>query len=136
MAKKLKINASIEADLDSMYFILGEPIQKNQDSKELNIMVSEESKRHTIMSYTTELETLKLIFQNMTLRSSGLINSSLNDTMEKSRVGVSQFVGSRFITCFVTMIKKTSSKHNLSFFSNVPLKFEKYFGFRLCDLQF
>lgn len=136
MAKKLKINASIEADLDSMYFILGEPIQKNQDSKELNIMVSEESKRHTIMSYTTELETLKLIFQNMTLRSSGLINSSLNDTMEKSRVGVSQFAGSRFITCFVTMIKKTSSKHNLSFFSNVPLKFEKYFGFRLCDLQF
>lgn len=103
MDKKLKINTKgifIEADLDSMYVILGEPIQKNQDSKELNIMVSEESKRHTIMSYTTELETLKLIFQNMTLRSSSLTNTNLNDTMEKSRVDVSQFAGSRFIACF------------------------------------
>lgn len=62
-------------------------------------MVSEESKRHTIMSYTTELETLKLIFQNMTLRSSSLTNTNLNDTMEKSRVDVSQFAGSRFIAC-------------------------------------
>lgn len=103
MDKKLKIKEKdipLEAGLDSAYFILGEPIQKNQDFKELNITVSEESKRHTIMSYTTEIETLKLIFQNMTLRSSSLTNLNLNDTMEKSRVDVSQFAGSRFIACF------------------------------------
>ncbi len=48
----------LEEDYDSIYCILGEPVQKNHDSKELNIIVSEESKRYTIMSYTINLKLL------------------------------------------------------------------------------
>ena len=51
--------------------------------KKLNIIVSEESKKvyNHVLYY--KLKTLKLIFQNMTLRSSSLTNINLNDTMEK-----------------------------------------------------
>ena len=40
------------------------------------------------------------ILNKRTLRSSSIANTKLNDQMEKERVGISQFVGSRFIICF------------------------------------
>jgi len=103
MGKRLKINIGgvvFEADLADSKFILADPIASEQNVNDLNINISEEVKRHPCFSYTTDIETAKLIFHNMTFRSSSLSYAKLNDLMEKERVGVSQFAGNRFITCF------------------------------------
>lgn len=103
MGEKLKIRlkgASIEADLSNALFIMGEPIGQNSNVEGLNINVDEKTKQYDVMGYTTDLSTMRLIFQNKTFRSSSLSNANLNDAMEKQRVGVSEFAGSRFITCF------------------------------------
>ena len=104
MPKKLQLkmgNIVIgEADLDGACLILAEEYQKEDNLKELNIKVAEESKIHPCMSYTTDFDTLKLIFQHMTFRSSSLSNANLNDPVEKERVGISEFAKGRFITCF------------------------------------
>lgn len=103
MGEKLKIKLqgiSIEADLSDASFILGEPIGQNANAGGLNINISEGTKQYDVMGYTTDLNTMHLIFQNKTFRSSSLTNAKLNDTMEKQRVGVCEFASSRFITCF------------------------------------
>ena len=103
MGEKLKIKLqgiSIEADLSDASFILGEPIGQNANAGGLNINISEGTKQYDVMGYTTDLNTMRLIFQNKTFRSSSLTNANLNDTMEKQRVGVCEFASSRFITCF------------------------------------
>lgn len=103
MGEKLKIKLhgmSIEADLSDASFILGEPIGQNANVGGLNINVDEGTKQYDVMGYTTDINTMRLIFQNKTFRSSSLSNANLNDAMEKQRVGVSEFAGSRFITCF------------------------------------
>ncbi len=91
---------SIECKLEGASLILGEPIQKGQDMSGFILNISEESKQHSRMSYTTDIDSLELILKNMTFRSSSLSNAYLNDPMEKERVGVSKFACSRFITCF------------------------------------
>lgn len=88
------------ADLEGASVIMAEPFQKGTDPRKLNINISDSTKQHTTMTYTTDLDTLKLIFQNMTFRSSSLANANLNDQMEKERVGVAEFAKNRFITCF------------------------------------
>lgn len=106
MGEKLIIKSqsvSIEADLSDALVILSEPIDQNTITKGLNIKISEESKQYDVMGYTTDLDTMRLIFQNRTFRSSSLSNENLNDKMEQQRVGVSEFAGSRFITCFTHM---------------------------------
>ncbi len=103
MGEKLKIKIgglSIEADLADASFVMGEPIGHDVNAGELNINIGEETKQHDVMGYTTDLSSMRLIFQNKTFRSSSLSNANLNDAMEKQRVGVSEFAGSRFITCF------------------------------------
>lgn len=103
MEKKLKINTEglgFEAYLDDASCIFGEKIEKDTEPNNLNVSISESSVQHKVLSYTTDIETLELIFQKKTLRSSSLSNANLNDPMEKERVGVSKFAGSRFITCF------------------------------------
>lgn len=97
-SKKQAISCSL--DLSDSYFVQGEQINKDSDLRKLIINISEDSKKHCCMSYTTEIGTLGLIFQNMTLRSSSLSNANLNDPMEKERVGVYKFAHGRFITCF------------------------------------
>ena len=99
MGEKLKIKLqglSIEADLSDASFILGEPIGQNANAGGLNINISEGTKQYDVMGYTTDLNTMRLIFQNKTFRSSNLTNANLNDTMEKQRVGVCEFASSRF----------------------------------------
>lgn len=91
---------SIEADLSDASFILSEPIGLNSYAGGLNVNVAEGVKQYDVMGYTTDLNTMRLIFQNKTFRSSSLSNANLNDAMEKQRVGVSEFASSRFITCF------------------------------------
>lgn len=103
MGEKLKIKLgriSIEADLSDASCIMGEPIEQGVNIRGLNINVSEETKQYSVMAYTTDVSTMLQIFQNKTFRSSSLLNAKLNDRMEKQRVGVSEFAGSRFITCF------------------------------------
>ena len=103
MGEKLKIKLqgiSIEADLSDASFFLDEPIGQNTIVGGLNINIAEGTKQYDVMGYTTDRNTMRLIFQNKTFRSSSLSNANLNDTMEKQRVGVSEFASSRFITCF------------------------------------
>ncbi|SCG87345.1 Uncharacterised protein [uncultured Clostridium sp.] len=103
MGKKLKIGSgglSLEADLADAFFIMSEPLGKESEIGKLNVNIEESTKLYDVMGYTTDIGTLALIFQNKTFRSSSLSNTKLNDTMEKQRVGVSQFASSRFITCF------------------------------------
>ena len=66
----------------------------------LHIDVTESVKVHPKMRYTTDYTALGFILRKLTLRSSSIANARLNDQMEKERVGISQFAGSRFITCF------------------------------------
>lgn len=91
------------ADLEGASFVLGEAFVKGADPHKLNLKISEDSKIHPAMGYTTDLETLGFIFKLLTLRSSSLTNANLNDPMEKERVGVSELASSRFITCFCHM---------------------------------
>ena len=103
MGEKLKIKwngISIDADLSDATFILGEPIGQSINAGELNVNIDEKTKKYDVMGYTTDIGTMRLIFQNKTFRSSSLSNVNLNDSMEKHRVGVSEFASSRFITCF------------------------------------
>ena len=69
-------------------------------SSKLHIDVTESVKVHPKMRYTTDYTALCFILRKLTLRSSSIANARLNDQMEKERVGISQFAGSRFITCF------------------------------------
>lgn len=95
--------SGIELEPTGAKFIIGEPYEKGADPHGLNIKVSDESKKHQIMGYTTDVNTLKLIFKYQTLRSSSLTNANLNDPMEKERVGVNEYAAGRFITCFCHM---------------------------------
>lgn len=84
---------------EAPYIILGDQV-KNTDEQIPTIEVSENVKGYSKLYYTTDLKALGFIFRKLTLRSSSLSYANLNDKMEKERVGVSQFAGSRFITCF------------------------------------
>lgn len=103
MEKKINFKIgkmNISADLDGAKFIIAEEIKAGQDMHKLNVNISDDIKKYSCMSYTTDIETCRLIFQNMTFRSSSLSYAKLNDPMEKERVGVSEFAGNKFITCF------------------------------------
>ena len=73
---------------------------KEYETGKAFINVEEKTKEYPCFSYTTDIITFSLIINNMTLRSSCLTNTSLNDPCEKERKGVEEFAGSRFITCF------------------------------------
>lgn len=103
MGKKLIFNVGNLkgiADMEGASVILGEPFEKGANPHNLNLKISDDSKSHTTLGYTTDLETLSYIFSLQTLRSSSLTNAKLNDPMEKERVGVTKLASSRFITCF------------------------------------
>ncbi len=85
---------------DAPYFIMSNLIESKDNSKQLRVNISECVKQYTRLYHTTNLTTIGFIFEKMTLRSSNLTCARLNDTTERARVGISQFAGSRFITCF------------------------------------
>lgn len=67
MGDKLKIKLpgmSIDADLSDASFILGEPIGQSSNIRELNVNIAEGTKQYDVMGYTTDLNTMRLIFQN------------------------------------------------------------------------
>lgn len=97
---KLKLSNLTITLKEKPYVIIGAPIDSKDQMLELQPKISDDVKSHERMCYTTNLDTMQLIFKNMTLRSSSLTNAKLNDKMEKERVGISQFAGSRYITCF------------------------------------
>lgn len=86
----------------SPYVVFGRAVKDTNidfDSK-LYIDVAESAKTYSKMYYTTDYTALGFILKKLTLRSSSIASARLNDQMEKDRVGISQFAGSRFITCF------------------------------------
>lgn len=82
------------------YFIMGAPVKNTDVVSEIHIDIADKVKTYSKMYYTTNLSALGFILRKLTLRSSSLSIAKLNDKMEKERVGISQFAGSRFITCF------------------------------------
>lgn len=80
--------------------IMGAPVNDIDNIPKVYIDVNNSVKEYPKLYYTTEITALRFILTKLTLRSSSLINANLNDKTEKKRVGVSQFAGSRFITCF------------------------------------
>lgn len=102
--QKLKISfngLTITAE-ETPYVIIDKAVKATDtdfDSK-LHIDVTESVKTYPKMCYTTDFSALGFILRKLTLRSSSITNAKLNDQMEKERVGISQFAGSRFITCF------------------------------------
>ncbi len=96
---KIQLNG-ISFEVDKPMIIMGPAISSETEIENLQLEINEETKKHNRMCYSTDLRTLGLIIQNMTIRSSSLTNAKLNDQKEKERVGVTQFAGGRFITCF------------------------------------
>lgn len=96
---RFKING-IPFESDMPEVIIGPALTSKSELQELMVRVSDEVKTYDRMCYTTDVGTVGLIFENMTIRSSSLSNVKLNDSKEKERIGVSQFAGGRFITCF------------------------------------
>lgn len=87
---------------ETPYVVFGKAVKDTDtdiDSK-LHIDITESVKTYPQMRYTTDFTALGFILKKLTLRSSSIANARLNDKMEKERVGISQFAGSRFITCF------------------------------------
>lgn len=102
--EKIKLNINLGglclSSNETPTIIIGGPIESEDDLQVFKLKISDDVKKHERMCYTTDIGTLKLILENMTIRSSSLSNANLNDKMEKERVGISQFAGARFITCF------------------------------------
>lgn len=83
-----------------MNLILMKEIKPGEDITNLYIDIQKETELHKSFYYTTDLDTIKLIFKNKTIRSSSLKSAKLNDQMEKERVGIDVFAANHFITCF------------------------------------
>ena len=66
----------------------------------LNVSIKENVKQYEVMSYTTDLDTVRKIIHNKTIRSTSISNEKLNDQTEKQRNGVMEYADARFITCF------------------------------------
>lgn len=82
------------------YVTIGEAVNDNAAIDGLQINVADNVKKYPRMYHTTKLETFGFIMSKLTLRCSSLTCANLNDPKEKARIGVEQFAGSKFITCF------------------------------------
>jgi len=102
--KKSKVRnkglSDTETDSKEQPILIIKSAKTNNNVNGVQIDISSSSKQHNTMSYTTNIATLDLILTNKTLRSSSLNNANLNDPMEKERVDIVEFSGSKFITCF------------------------------------
>ncbi len=91
---------TLKFDPSDAKFIIGEKRSEHQELSRVNVNISETALNHDVMTYTTDIDTVGLIFENMTFRSSSLTNENLNDPVEKERIGITEYAHSRFITCF------------------------------------
>ena len=82
------------------YVTIDEVVNDNFSADSLQIKISDAVKTYPRMYYTTDLKAFSCIMGKLTLRCSSLACANLNDPMEKMRVGIEQFAGSKFITCF------------------------------------
>lgn len=85
---------------DMPQIIMGNARTDDNNPNATQIDIQDKVKTYPKMYYTTDFAALTFILSKLTLRSSSLVYAKLNDTTEKKRGGVSQFAGSRFITCF------------------------------------
>lgn len=97
---KFSVNGLTFTSNEMPHLILGRQVIDTSDDSKLYVNTTETVKSYSKMYYTTDITALGFILGKLTLRSSSLANAKLNDTMEKERVGISQYAGSRFITCF------------------------------------
>ena len=94
---KFEINGLNATSEERVHLIM---MGKPESDKNLRVDISDTVKQHNRLYHTTKLETIAYIFGKLTLRGSSLTHANLNDKAEKSRIGITQFAGSRFITCF------------------------------------
>ena len=80
-----------------------EPVVDRENTEvvgKCNLVIPPEIKQYERFRYTTNLNTLKLIFQNHTFRSNNLTYARLNDRMEMQRNGIEPLAAFRYMTCF------------------------------------
>lgn len=97
---QIQLNGITITSEEAPHLIMLSPVEPGEDVHQLRMKISDDVKRYDRMYYTTDLNAVKFILSKLTLRSSSLTSAKLNDPAEKERVGVEQFAGSRFITCF------------------------------------
>lgn len=83
---------------DNINIILTNESVDNACTSNVTIHIDDKLKQYDCMGYTTDIETMRLIFENKTIRSTSLANPRLND--EKERFGVTEFAPGYFVTCF------------------------------------
>lgn len=91
---------NFEFSLDDINIILTDEKVDDACTSNVTIHIDDKLKQYDCMGYTTDIETMCLIFQNKTIRSTSLANPRLNDENEKERLGVTEFAPGYFVTCF------------------------------------
>lgn len=107
----MKIEFSL--DNDNLNLILTDEKVANTYTSSVSIHIDDNLKQYDCMSYTTDIETMRLIFENKTIRSTSLANPRLNDEKEKERFGVERFAAGYFVTCFTH-----TNQENIYFWNN------------------
>lgn len=98
---KLQLNFSgFKITAETEPYVILEEINDTDFANDLQICIADKVKTYPRMYYTTDLTALGFIMGKLTLRCSSLTYAKLNDPVEKARVGVERFAGSKFITCF------------------------------------
>ena len=93
---------------DNINIILTNESVDNACTSNVTIHIDDKLKQYDCMGYTTDIQTMCLIFQNKTIRSTSLANQRLNDENEKERLGVTEFAPGYFVTCFTHTNKENS----------------------------
>lgn len=86
--------------LDDINIILTDEKVDDACTSNVTIHIDNKLKQYDCMGYMTDIDTMRLIFQNKTIRSTSLANPRLNDENEKERLGVTEFAPGYFVTCF------------------------------------
>lgn len=107
----MKIEFSL--DDDNLNLILTDEKVANTYTSSVSIHIDDNLKQYDCMGYTTDIETMRLIFENKTIRSTSLANPRLNDEKEKERFGVERFAAGYFVTCFTH-----TNQENIYFWNN------------------
>ena len=131
----MKIEFSL--DDDNLNLILTDEKVDDACTSNVTIHIDDKLKQYDCMGYTTDIETMRLIFENKTIRSTSLANPRLNDEKEKERFGVTEFAPGYFVTCFTHTNQENSYFWNnygkdvkeykvLLQFKNFALNFKNY----------
>lgn len=91
---------NFEFSLDDINITLTDEKVDDACTSNVTIHIDDKLKQYDCMGYTTDIGTMRLIFQNKTIRSTSLANPRLNDEKDKERLGVTEFASGYFVTCF------------------------------------